>query len=135
MYNVVPCCRARIRFLMLADIDFKINPVYRSNINDWYRCEPVEGSLVRNKTDGSIKCLHIGENVGNCTNTKTDTPTKIVWEDTGPVLKGTAAIYRFDGFTSKAVPVHNSCVYNKDNNSTRNHKTGVENPYGQIFIK
>ena len=80
------------------------------------------------KMNGSISCQHVRNIVGNCA--ETIVPDKIMWEDSGPVLKGFRSIYRFDGSRSKGFPTHNSCKA-----STRNHKQGVPDPYGQIFIK
>jgi hypothetical protein len=101
---------------------------YRSNINDWYICKPDVGSLV-GKKNGSISCQHVQKIVDNCTD---NIPDRIVWEDSGPVLiaKDNLSIYRFDGSTSEGFPTHNSCKA-----STKNHKKGVPDPYGQIFIK
>ena len=81
-----------------------------------------------NKTSGSISCKHVKKIVGNCTDTIG--PDEVMWEGSGPVLKGSRSIYRFDGSTSQWFPTHNSCKA-----STKNHKQGVPDPYGQIFIK
>lgn len=101
---------------------------YRSNINDWYQCKPNGGSLVRQK-NGSIFCNHTKETT-NCGSTVI--PEIVEWEKSGPVLRGSGniAVYRFDGSTSNWYPTHNSCK-----NGTKNHKRGVANPYGQIFVR
>lgn len=86
--------------------------------------------------NGSIACEHVKKIAGNCSQ---DIPTGIRWEDSGPVLKsGSTSIYRFDGSTSASFPTRNSCdVFNKDVtvSNSRNHKSGVLDPYGQILIK
>jgi hypothetical protein len=84
-----------------------------------------------NKTNGSISCKQVKKIVGNCTDTIV--PDEVMWEGSGPVLKGALSgpsIYRFDGSTTKWFPTHNSCK-----KGTKNHKKGVPDPYGQIFIK
>ena len=115
-------------YLISSYISFSVFVVYRSNINNWYKCEPGSGSLVQKKS-GSITCENLVD-IGVACN-DTIKPEKITWEGSGPVLKGAQrAIYRFDGSTTASYPVHSSCK-----SSTKKHKRGVTNPYGQIFIK
>lgn len=101
----------------------------RSNINDWYQCNPREGNLLRNEP-GSICCDLARTIGGNCSHRVE--PNDIQWEDSGPVLSGkdNIAIYRFDGSTSIRFPVHNWCKGN-----VTNHMTGVPDPYGEILIR
>ena len=114
--------------------------LYRSNINNWYKCKQDVGSLV-NVKNGSIICENLTDIVVACKDAMIKTikpdkikPNKILWEESGPVLlkegTGRRSIYRFDGSTSASFPTHNSCK-----SSSKNHKRGVANPYGQIFIK
>jgi hypothetical protein len=89
------------------------------------------GSLV-NVKNGSIICENLTDIGVACKDAIK--PDKILWEESGPVLlkegTGRRSIYRFDGSTSASFPTHNSCK-----SSSKNHKEGVANPYGQIFIK
>jgi hypothetical protein len=99
----------------------------KSNINDWIVCQPNGGSLVTKK-DGSMSCRNI-KNVATACNGVA--PNKIYWHSYGPTFIASSWYYHFDGSTSGNYPTHDPC--GKDSGS--NHKKGVSNPGGQIYLR
>jgi hypothetical protein len=99
----------------------------KSNINDWIVCQPNGGSLVT-KTAGSMSCQNIKNVATACSGVA---PNKIYWYSRGPTLHASSYYYFFDGGTQGNVPTHDPC--GRDNGS--NHKKGVSNPGGQIYLR
>ena len=100
----------------------------KSNINDWIVCQPNGGSIVEKKT-GSLSCQNI-KNVATACNGVA--PKKIVWYKRGPALYSSwSYYYDFDGNTKTVHwPAHDPCGKDKEN-----HKKGVSNPGGQIYLR
>ena len=100
----------------------------KSNINDWIVCQPNGGSLVT-KTTGwhSVSCQNIKNVATACSGV---VPYKIYWYSYGPALFASSFFYYFDGDTSENWPTHDPCGTNSPN-----HKKGVSNPGGQIFLR
>ena len=104
----------------------------KSTINDWLVCQPNGGSMVAKK-EGSIICENIKNVATTCSGV---VPHKVRWWNTGPVLKmsgnkGNDIYYRFDGNGSASVPTHDPC----GTSNKTNHKQGVANPGGQIYLR
>ena len=99
----------------------------KSNINDWIVCQPSNGSIVAKK-DGSLSCQNL-KNVG--TTCSGVVPHKIIWESRGPTLRASSFYYDFDGSTTDGNwPAHDPCGTDR-----QNHKKGVSNPGGQIYLR
>jgi hypothetical protein len=99
----------------------------KSNINDWIVCQPNGGSLVT-KTYGSMRCQNI-KNVATACNGVA--PNKIDWNSYGPYLSASYSLYYyFDGNTNGNWPTHDPCGKGRTN-----HKKGVSNPGGQIYLR
>ena len=105
--------------------------VVKSTINDWIVCQANDGSLVEEKP-GSIICENIKSVAPACSGVA---PDYLGWWRSGPALglkNGTVnSYYRFDGARDHARPVHDPC----GTRNTRNHKKGVTNPGGQIYLR
>ena len=99
----------------------------KSNINDWLVCQPDNGSIVT-QNEGSISCQNIKNVATACSNI---VPNRIVWSIVGPSLRATYGFYLFDGNTGGRYPTHDPCGTNKP----YNHKKGVKNPGGQIYLR
>ena len=104
----------------------------KSTINHWLVCKPKGGSMVAEK-EGSINCENIKNVATTCSGA---VPNNMRWWNTGPVLKmfhdGRKDIYyRFDGNGSASVPIHDPC----GTSNKTNHKQGVANPGGQIYLR
>ena len=85
------------------------------------------------KKEGSIICENIKNVAKACRGVK---PKKVKWRNSGPALKishdGNDRYYRFDGDGESAgVPIHDPC----GTSSKGNHKQGVANPGGQIYLR
>jgi hypothetical protein len=98
----------------------------KSNINDWIVCQPNGGSLVT-KTQGSMSCQNIRNVATACTGVA---PYRIYWYSRGPTLYASSYYYYFDGDTGGNWPVHDPC-----GKVQTNHKKGVSNPGGQIYLR
>ena len=98
----------------------------KSNINDWIVCQPNGGSLVT-KTQGSMSCQNIRNVATACTGVA---PYRIYWYPRGPTLYASSFYYYFDGYTGSSWPVHDPC-----GKVQTNHKKGVSNPGGQIYLR
>ena len=100
----------------------------KSNINNWFVCQPDIGSIVTQKS-GSISCHNIKSVTTACRDVS---PNKIDWTIIGPSLySGKTAFYYFDGNKGVNYPTHDPC----GTGSCSNHKKGVENPGGQIYLR
>lgn len=98
----------------------------KSNINDWLVCQPRGGSLVARK-NGAIKCQNIKNVATTC---HSITPIKLAWHRYGPFLSAKSVFYDFVQNTEDDWPAHDPCGKRRPN-----HKTGVTNPGGAIFIR
>ena len=104
----------------------------KSTINDWLVCQPIGGSIVTKK-EGSIICENIKNVAEACSGV---VPRNVRWWNNGPVLEMSRdennKYYRFDGDGESAgVPTHDPC----GTTSKGNHKQGVANPGGQIYLR
>ena len=98
----------------------------KSNINHWVVCQPSDGSIVTNK-EGSLVCQNIKNVAITCSGVA---PNKINWHSHGPSLYASWYYYYFDGDTGSNWPTHDPCGRNG-----QNHKKGVSNPGGQIYLR
>ena len=98
----------------------------KSNINDWIVCQPNGGSLVT-KTNGGISCRNIKNVATACSGVA---PNRMNWRSYGPSLFAASFYYYFDGNTGSNWPTHDPCGKN-----SQNHKKGVSNPGGQIYLR
>ena len=98
----------------------------KSNINDWVVCQPNGGSIVAKK-DGSTSCQNTKNVATACSGVA---PHKINWYSRGPSLDASSHFYYFDGGTGSHSPTHDPCGRNGNN-----HKKGVSNPSGQIYLR
>ena len=101
----------------------------KSNINDWIVCQPSNGSMVTKK-GGKISCQNIKNVATACSGMA---PYKIFWWARGPYLRASqykSRYYFFNGGTDSNWPVHDPC-----GTGLKNHKKGVSNPGGQIYLR
>ena len=100
----------------------------KSNINDWVVCQPNGGSIVTKK-QGSLSCQNIKNVATACSGSA---PYKILWYrySRGPTLRASSYYYYFDGGTDGIWPTHDPCGVNG-----KNHKKGVSNAGGQIYLR
>ena len=98
----------------------------KSNINDWIVCQPNGGSLVT-KTQGSMSCQNIKNVATACSGV---VPNRIGWWSSGPYLAASSLYYDFEPYTGNGWPTHDPCGKNR-----ANHKKGVRNPGGQIYLR
>ena len=101
----------------------------QSNINDWLVCQPKGGSIVTKK-HGSLTCQNIKNVATACSGV---VPYGIFWFDPGPVLYVSfhyKFCYYFKGYVGFYWPVHDPC-----GEARPNHKKGVSNPGGQIYLR
>ena len=101
----------------------------KSNINDWIVCQPSNGSIVTEK-GGPISCQNIKNVATACSGV---VPYKINWWVRGlnlPTSQHYQHYYFFNGGTDSNWPVHDPCGTGR-----KNHKKGVSNPGGQIYLR
>ena len=98
----------------------------KSNINDWIVCQPSGGSIVT-KMHGSLSCQNVKNVATACTGL---VPQKISWHSRAPYLSASFIYYDFEGDTRNDWPGHDPCGENG-----QNHKKGVSNPGGQIYLR
>ena len=98
----------------------------KSNINDWIVCQPNGGSLVK-KTTGSMRCQNIKNVATACSGVA---PNRVNYGYNGPYLSASSLYYYFDGYTGGYWPTHDPC-----GKYSGNHKKGVRNPGGQIYLR
>ena len=108
--------------------DIGVEFMVKSNINDWIVCQPINGSIVTAKR-GSISCQNIKNVTAACSGV---VPNEIWWGFLGPVLwcQHLGLYYLFSGETDWLWPVHDPCGIGEPN-----HKKGVSNPGGQIYLR
>ncbi|CAB3999647.1 Hypothetical predicted protein [Paramuricea clavata] len=99
----------------------------KSNINHWIVCQPNGGSLVTKK-NGLMRCQNIKNVATACSGV---VPYRVFWHNVGPTLHASSYYYYFNGFTRYHYPTHDPC----GKNSGSNHKNGVSNPGGQIYLR
>ena len=98
----------------------------KSNINDWVVCQPSGGSIVAKK-EGLLSCQNVKNVATACSGVF---PGIIYWRFRGPSLYASSHYYYFDGDTRGNSPTHDPCGKNN-----KNHKKGVSNPGGQIYLR
>ena len=98
----------------------------KSTINDWIVCQPNDGSIVAKK-GGSISCDNIKDVATACSGV---VPYRMAWRVRGPALRAEGFYYKFKGGTDRYWPMHDPCGKNK-----LNHKKGVNNPGGEIYLR
>ena len=100
----------------------------KSNINDWIVCQPSGGSIVTKK-QGSLACQNVKNVATACSGV---TPNGIRWWSRGPSLNAAhkERYYWFNAATDHRWPVHDPCGTDGEN-----HKKGVSNPGGQIYLR
>ena len=99
----------------------------KSNINDWVVCQPNGGSIVTKK-EGSLSCQNVKNVATACSGV---VPHRINWHSRGPNLLASSYYYDFDGSTTDGNwPAHDPCGVDG-----QNHKKGVSNPGGQIYLR
>ena len=98
----------------------------KSNINDWVVCQPNGGSIVTKKR-GSLRCHNIKNVATACSGVA---PYEIYWYALGPALHARSYYYFFEGSTHGNTPIHDPC-----GRIGKNHKKGVRNPHGQIYLR
>ena len=98
----------------------------KSTINDWIVCQQNNGSIVT-KQSGSISCENIKNVAADCVGV---TPHSIRWWARAPALRASFSYYLFDGSKDCLWPRHDPCGDGK-----ANHKKGVSNPGGQIYLR
>ena len=98
----------------------------KSNINNWVVCQPSDGSIVTKK-EGSLSCQNVKNVATACSGV---VPQTIYWYSHGPSLYASSLYYYFDGGTLGDWPTHDPCGEN-----SQNHKKGVSNPGGQIYLR
>ena len=98
----------------------------KSNINDWIVCQPSGGSIVTEK-GGSLSCQNIKNVATACSDVA---PNKMWWHSRGLSLYASLLYYYFDGDTRLHWPTHDPCRKDEPN-----HKKGVSNPGGQIYLR
>ena len=98
----------------------------KSNINDWVVCQPNSRSIVTNN-QGPLSCQNIKNVATAC---RGSAPYRIYWYSRGPSLHASSHYYYFDGSTDTYYPTHDPCGGNG-----QNHKKGVSNPGGQIYLR
>ena len=98
----------------------------KSTINDWIVCQPNVGSIVAGHA-GSIGCQNIKNVATACSGVA---PLTLTWGTRGPSLLASSTYYRFIGARDTNWPGHDPC--GKDQ---ANHKKGVSNPGGQIYLR
>ena len=95
----------------------------KSNINV---CQPNGGRLVTRK-DGGISCQNIRNVATACSGVA---PNGVNWDTVAPYLSASSIYYDFVGNTGNHWPTHDPC-----GKYAPNHKKGVSNPGGQIYLR
>ena len=99
----------------------------KSNINHWIVCQPSNGSIVTKKK-GPINCQNIKNVATACSGV---VPGILSYCPRGVCLKRAFGhYYLFNAGTDRYWPVHDPC-----GKSSQNHKKGVSNPGGQIYLR
>ena len=98
----------------------------KSNINDWIVCQ-LKGGSILTKKGGSLSCQNIKNVATACSGVA---PNKMYWLSRGLSLYASSCYYYFDGDTRSSWPIHDPCGKLEEN-----HKKGVSNPGGQIYLR
>ena len=98
----------------------------KSNINDWIVCQQGGGSIVAKK-EGSISCQNVKNVATACSGV---VPNRINWYSAGLDISAIREFYDFNGKKGYFWPVHDPCGKRQPN-----HKKGVSNPGGQIYLR
>ena len=98
----------------------------KSTVNDWIVCQPNGGSIVT-KQGGSVSCVNIKNVATACSGV---VPYSLKWFKGGLCLRASKMYYFFQGNTDFWWPVHDPCGL-----GNTNHKKGVSNPGGQIYLR
>ena len=99
----------------------------KCNINHWISCKPGGGSFVEFR-NGTMTCKNVKNVVSKCLDTA---PDGFVKRNLGPALKlGDSYFYQWDGNKLASKPFHNPC-----STGAFNHKTGVGNAGGNVFVR
>ena len=98
----------------------------KSTINDWLVCKPNHGSIVAEK-DGSISCDNIKDVATACSGVA---PDRLRWWPGGVTFYASKTYYKLQGDTNIGWATHDPCGEAKPN-----HKKGVNNPGGQIYLR
>ena len=98
----------------------------KPNINDWIVCQPRGGSIVTKKY-GSQNCQNIKNVAIACSGV---VPNRMTWFSRGPYFYASWLYYYFDGDTRVGWPTYDPC-----GKGQQNHKKGVSNPGGQIYLR
>ncbi|XP_032243090.1 uncharacterized protein LOC5517094 [Nematostella vectensis] len=121
-----------IRFQIWQDIGKEF--LVKSNINNWYRCKPSDGSLVL-WIEGKIICKKVKTVAAGCISV----PSILKIMGCGPALlklprrPGSCKhpiFFHFEGSVSRDWPIHNPCP-----NCRQSHLSGVNNPHGNLYIR
>ena len=100
----------------------------KSNINDWIVCKQDQQGSIVEKKEGGLSC----ENIKDVATACVGVPKKIRWWGPGPLIYlDKKAYYYFDGSRTRGFPTHDPC----GQASPSNHKKGVVNPGGQIYLR
>ena len=122
-----PMSPGAINFTLWKSLGQKF--LIKSNINNEVKCIPVVGSLFDWVT-GSINCTMVNLFV-SCPSGPSSVPiTLLLYLNSGPHLQVNSFYYFFDCNTDTNWPTHNPC-----GEDDSNHKTGVTNPYGSIYLQ
>ena len=101
----------------------------KSNINNWLKCVPGNGSLV-DWESGTVNCQIIKQVTETC-KYRPAPSTFTAPGNYGPKFKTTENMYYyFDGYKGDNWPTHDPCGRNQGN-----HVKNVVNPHGNIFIR
>ena len=101
----------------------------KSNINDWVVCQPSGGSIVTKK-HGSLACQNIKNVATACSGV---TPNGIYWWSRGPTLHASSRYEHYYWFI--AATDHRWAVHDPCGTDGENHKKGVSNPGGQVYLR
>ena len=116
----------------LGAIDWKVwkdigkEFMVKSNINDWIVCQPDGGSIVTKKSGGII-CQNVKNVATACSGV---VPYRVLWYGRGVCLSTSVYYYFFKTATDRNWPTHDPC-----GKMGQNHKKGVINPGGQIYLR
>ena len=106
----------------------------KSNINNWLKCQPRDGSLV-DWLEGSVSCQIIKRVTDTCSDTLAPSRfSPAPSQGFGPMFYSSkywnSTYYYFEGFKGNHWPTHDPCGTNRGN-QVKN----MPNPHGNIFIR
>ena len=98
----------------------------KSNINNWFACTAMGGSLVTMQ-EGNMNCRLVQEVNSMCTTA----PNALELKTLGPAFVGPqGTYYYFESKNNADWPIHDPC-----GTSQANHLNDVSNPHGNIFVR